>query len=65
MATVKAFISTNGLDPEVPYRDQLHLLSLEEKISLLSGVSFTSTAGVERLGIPSLKVIFTFSSAEG
>ncbi|CAG8196400.1 unnamed protein product [Penicillium olsonii] len=65
MATVKAFISTNGLDPEVPYRDQLHLLSLEEKISLLSGVSFTSTAGVERLGIPSLKVSDSINGVRG
>lgn len=49
-------MSTNGLGSEMVHRDQLHLLSLEEKISLLSGISFTSTAGVKRLGIPSLKV---------
>lgn len=31
-------------------------LSLEEKISLLSGRDFVSTPGVPRVGIPPLKV---------
>ena len=35
-----------------PYTALLPLLTLEEKVSLLSGASLTSTTGVERLGIP-------------
>lgn len=48
--------STKGSKSEHPYKDQLPFLSLEEKVSLISGVSFTNTAGVPRLGIPTLKV---------
>ncbi|CAG8328231.1 unnamed protein product [Penicillium salamii] len=58
-------MSTNGLGPEMVHRDKLHLLSLEEKISLLSGISFTSTAGVKRLGIPSLKVSDSINGVRG
>jgi beta-glucosidase len=34
-------------------------LTLEEKISLLSGNSFNTTPGIPRLGIPQIKVHFT------
>jgi hypothetical protein len=56
MPDIQAFASANGSTSGCHYRDQLSFLSLEEKVSLLSGVSFTSTAGIGRLGIPSLKV---------
>ena len=57
MTKIKPFVSTTiDLNTELSYEDRFRLLSLAEKISLLSGVSFTSTAGVKRLGIPSLKV---------
>lgn len=35
---------------------QLQQLSLEEKVSLLSGSGFATTVAIPRLGIPSLKV---------
>jgi beta-glucosidase len=35
---------------------QLRQLSLEEKVSLLAGQGFATTAAVPRLGIPSMKV---------
>jgi len=35
---------------------QLKELTLEEKIRLLSGDGFVTTAGISRLGIPSMKV---------
>lgn len=35
---------------------QLAQLSIEEKVSLLAGSGFTTTAGIPRLDIPSLKV---------
>lgn len=56
MPDIEAFTSANGSVSEFRYRDQLPFLSLEEKVSLLSGVSFTSTAGLKRLSIPALKV---------
>jgi hypothetical protein len=56
MPDIQAFASANGSNPGSHYRDQLSHLSLEEKVSLLSGVSFTSTAGIDRLSIPPLKV---------
>lgn len=34
----------------------LKQLTIEEKVQLLSGTNFVCTAGVARLGIPSLKV---------
>lgn len=34
----------------------LQKLTLEEKVSLLSGLDFVTTPGVPRLGIPPLKV---------
>jgi hypothetical protein len=56
MPDIEAF--TSGMDPDATfhYRNKLPSLSLEEKVALLSGVNFTSTAGVARLGIPALKV---------
>jgi hypothetical protein len=56
MPDIEAFASVDGPDAGFYYRDKLPLLSLEEKVALLSGISFTSTAGVARLGIPPLKV---------
>jgi hypothetical protein len=50
------FEPTSSPRSEYHYRNQLPLLTLEEKVSLLSGMTFTNTAGVPRLGIPSLKV---------
>ncbi|KAH7156051.1 putative glycosyl hydrolase [Dactylonectria macrodidyma] len=38
-------------------QSQLQQLSLEEKVSLLSGSGFATTVSIPRLGIPSLKVI--------
>lgn len=51
-----AVASTRNYKSDYPCRDQLPFLSLEEKVSLISGVSFTNTAGVPRLGVPALKV---------
>ncbi|KAF3384817.1 Beta-glucosidase B [Penicillium rolfsii] len=65
MLDIQAFASANGSNPESHYRDQLSYLSLEEKVSLLSGVSFTSTARIERLGIPSLKVSDSINGVRG
>ncbi|KAH7129146.1 glycoside hydrolase superfamily [Dactylonectria macrodidyma] len=42
---------------EVDFRTLLGDLSLEEKISLLSGRDFVSTPGVSRVGIPPLKTV--------
>ncbi|KAJ5753427.1 glycosyl hydrolase [Penicillium nucicola] len=47
------------------YRNKLPLLSLEEKVDLLSGISFTSTAGVARLDIPALKVSDSINGVRG
>lgn len=55
MPDIQSFASANGSNPK-SHRDQLSYLSLEEKVSLLSGIDFTSTAGIYRLDIPSLKV---------
>lgn len=41
---------------EVDFQTLIGDLSLEEKISLLSGRDFVSTPGVLRVGIPPLKV---------
>ncbi|KAJ5900726.1 uncharacterized protein N7473_004796 [Penicillium subrubescens] len=65
MPDIHAFASANGSSPESHYRDRLSYLSLEEKVSLLSGVSFTSTAGIARLGIPSLKVSDSINGVRG
>lgn len=48
-----------------PYTALLPLLTLEEKVSLLSGASLTSTTGVERLGIPSLNVSDSVNGVRG
>lgn len=37
-------------------------LTLEEKLDILSGVNFTHTNGVPRLGVPPLKVIYQHMS---
>ncbi|KAF7554866.1 hypothetical protein G7Z17_g2603 [Cylindrodendrum hubeiense] len=42
---------------EVDFRTLLGELTLEEKISLLSGRDFVSTPGVSRVGIPPLKTV--------
>ncbi|KAF4552548.1 Glycosyl hydrolase family 3 C-terminal domain-containing protein 8 [Elsinoe fawcettii] len=41
------------------------LLTLKEKIRLLSGTSFTSTAAIPRLGVPALKVSDSISGVRG
>lgn len=38
------------------YVDKLAQLTLEEKIALLSGCDFSTANGVERLGIPKVRV---------
>jgi beta-glucosidase len=48
-----------------PYTALLPLLTLEEKVSLLSGASLTSTNGIERLGIPSLNVSDSINGVRG
>jgi beta-glucosidase len=48
-----------------PYTALLPLLTLEEKVSLLSGASLTSTTGVERLRIPSLNVSDSINGVRG
>jgi hypothetical protein len=40
----------------IDFRSLLSELTLEEKVALLSGKSFTTAAGVSRLGIPPIKV---------
>lgn len=47
------------------YRDLLHELSIEEKVSLLSGSSFTETTGAPRLRIPHLKVSDSINGVRG
>ena len=50
---------------EASYTALLPSLTLEEKVSLLSGASLTSTTGVERLGIPSLNVSDSINGVRG
>jgi hypothetical protein len=52
------FISALSLKSEPPRVEQLSLasLTLDEKISLLSGRSFCDLPDIKRLSIPSLKV---------
>ena len=52
-----------GYDPNqrestnVPFSETLlKQLTLEEKVNLLSGANFVSSAGVDRLNVPALKV---------
>ncbi|KAG4434621.1 hypothetical protein IFR05_009885 [Cadophora sp. M221] len=40
-------------------------LTLEEKLDILSGVNFTHTNGVPRLGVPPLKVVDTITGVKG
>jgi beta-glucosidase len=47
------------------YTALLPSLTLEEKVSLLSGASLTSTTGIERLGIPSLNVSDSINGVRG
>ena len=58
--TIEKTNSTDG-----PYTALLPLLTLEEKVSLLSGASLTSTTGVERLRIPSLNVSDSINGVRG
>lgn len=44
---------------------QLGALTVEEKVQLLSGANFAMTHGVERLGIPPLKVCRVHSCPSG
>ncbi|KAJ5929912.1 glycosyl hydrolase [Penicillium verhagenii] len=64
MPGIEAFTSANDITLQSRCRDQISFLTLEEKVSLLSGVSFTSTASVQRLNIPALKVVI-FLPASG
>lgn len=50
---------------EASYTALLPSLTLEEKVSLLSGSSLTSTTSVERLGIPSLNVSDSINGVRG
>lgn len=50
---------------KAPYTSLLPQLTLEEKVSLLSGASLTSTTGVERLDIPSLNVSDSINGVRG
>lgn len=43
----------------IDFMSLIDKLTLEEKVSLLAGRDFASTTGVERLNIPSLKVVYT------
>ncbi len=45
-----------GSDPEARIEALLQAMTLEEKVSLLAGTDMWSTAAVERLGIPAIKV---------
>lgn len=47
------------------YPSLLPQLALEEKVSLLAGTSFTTTAEVSRLGIPRLKVSDSINGVKG
>lgn len=57
-------INSSGSD-NTSYTALLPLLTLEEKVSLLSGASLTSITGVERLGIPSLNVSDSINGVRG
>ncbi|KFY90715.1 hypothetical protein V500_05004 [Pseudogymnoascus sp. VKM F-4518 (FW-2643)] len=48
-----------------PSEPILKQLTIEEKVQLLSGTNFVCTAGVARLGIPSLKVVDTVNGVKG
>lgn len=50
---------------DTSYTALLPLLTLEEKVSLLSGASLTSTTGIARLGIPSLNVSDSINGVRG
>ncbi|KAJ5726636.1 uncharacterized protein N7483_007993 [Penicillium malachiteum] len=65
MPDIEAVTFQNGPKSESRFTDSLALLSVEEKVSLLSGASFTSTTGVERLGIPALKVSDSINGVRG
>lgn len=54
-----------SVSTDAPYTALLPSLTLEEKCSLLSGVSLTSTTGVERLGIPLLNVSDSINGVRG
>ena len=48
--------TSNETNPEERIDTLLNALTLEEKVSLLAGASTWSTAAIERLGIPAIKV---------
>jgi beta-glucosidase-like glycosyl hydrolase len=50
---------------DTPYTALPPFLTLEEKVSLLSGASLTSTNGVKRLDIPSLNVSDSINGVRG
>ena len=49
-------VTTMASDNEQSFAALLSKLTLQEKISLLSGNTFNTTPGVPRLGIPQIKV---------
>ncbi|OBT92179.1 hypothetical protein VE01_10059 [Pseudogymnoascus verrucosus] len=53
---------TTEISPSDPIIKQL---TIEEKVQLLSGRNFVSTAGVARLGIPPLKLVDTVNGVKG
>ncbi|KAJ5738042.1 hypothetical protein N7493_001197 [Penicillium malachiteum] len=65
MPDMKAVTRQDGLKSETHFVDLLPLLSVEEKVSLLSGATFTTTNGVERLGIPALQVSDSINGVRG
>ncbi|GAB7326927.1 hypothetical protein MBLNU13_g10889t1 [Cladosporium sp. NU13] len=62
---VTATIIEKNNSTDGPYTALLPFLTLEEKVSLLSGASLTSTTGVERLRIPSLNVSDSINGVRG
>jgi len=52
-------------DDVLHFQELLAELTIEEKVSLLSGTSFTTTAGVDRLEIPALKVSDSINGVRG
>lgn len=55
-ATHEEFVQGQVPIETSPFELLSKLLTIEEKVQLLSGTNFTSTAGVDRLNIPALKV---------
>ncbi|PVH82243.1 glycoside hydrolase family 3 protein [Cadophora sp. DSE1049] len=51
--------------PSPSFERSVDELTLEEKLDILSGVNFTHTNGVPRLGVPPLKVVDTITGVKG